>query len=235
MTEILRVENASKAYGEKEGRAWALRQVSAGIEEKDFVVILGPSGSGKSTLLNLLSGLERADEGAVFFAGDDLSRCNDQQLRRYRRLHTGFIFQEYHLIPNLTVRENIEIGRYLNKEGLEIDELVEELDIGSMEKRFPHELSGGQQQRVAIARALIKKPDILFCDEATGALDEGSGKQVLKIIQRLRRKYGLTVVFVTHNTSISQMANHIIMLNSGKLVKELHSLQPLDVGDIHWS
>ncbi|MEF2965229.1 ABC transporter ATP-binding protein [Paenibacillus sp. M1] len=234
MAEILRVNQASKAFGENEGRTLALNGVSAGIRQNDFVVILGPSGSGKSTLLHLLSGLERADTGDIFFRENNLSRYNDRQLRHFRRLHTGFIFQEYHLIPNLTMRENIELGRYLQKDGLDIGELADELNLGGLEGRFPHELSGGQKQRVAIARALIKKPDILFCDEATGALDEENSKQVLRILQRARRKYGLTVVFVTHNLAIAQMADQIVKLNSGRLSEEIRPTKPLDVDNIDW-
>ncbi|MCE5169784.1 ABC transporter ATP-binding protein [Paenibacillus profundus] len=232
--DLITVNDVSKTYGEKESQVHALNRITLQIKKNDFVALLGPSGSGKSTLLNVISGLERADAGEIYFAKENITRYKDKQLVQFRRQYTGYIFQQYHLIPNLTVQENIEIGKYLNADSLDLDEITKELNIQHLKKRFPYELSGGQQQRVAIARALIKKPEILFCDEATGALDEENGKQVLSYLQHLQRKYGLTIVFVTHHVGIAKMARHIIKLNSGRLVDQIMNDQPLTAEEISW-
>lgn len=233
-TTILKIEKVSKYYGEKEARVLAINQMSCSIQQNDLTVILGPSGSGKSTFLHLIAGLDQSDEGHIFFRDQDISKMNTKQLLEYRRNHTGFIFQQYQLVPNLTVKENIEVGQYLNRNSLELSILIQELGLEGLEKRFPHELSGGQQQRVAIARALIKRPDILFCDEITGALDEENSKQVLRILQRLQRTFELTVVFVTHNQAVAELGNHIIKMNSGRLIEESYNTLPLEVDAIQW-
>lgn len=231
---LITINDVSKVYGEKESQIYALNQVTLQIKKNDFVVLLGPSGSGKSTLLHVISGLERPDQGEIYFGTDLLTGYNDKQLLEFRRKYTGYIFQQYHLIPNLTVQENIEIGKYLNEDSLDVKEITTELNIDHLRARFPYELSGGQQQRVAIARALIKKPALLFCDEATGALDEKNAKQVLACLQSLQQKYGLTIVFVTHHAGISKMARHIIKMNSGKLVEQVINDHPLQAEEISW-
>ncbi|MGG4395294.1 ABC transporter ATP-binding protein [Paenibacillus thiaminolyticus] len=232
--DLITVNNVSKTYGEKECQVRALDGITVRITKGDFVALLGPSGSGKSTLLNVMSGLEQADAGEIYFADQPISRYGDKQLVEFRRKHTGYIFQQYHLISNLTVQENIEIGQYLNADSLNLDELTKELNIHQLKSRFPYELSGGQQQRVAIARALIKKPEVLFCDEATGALDEANGKQVLNCLQNMQRKYGITIVFVTHHLGIAKMARHIIRLNSGRLIAQEVNDHPLSAEEISW-
>ncbi|MGG3836759.1 ABC transporter ATP-binding protein [Paenibacillus thiaminolyticus] len=232
--DLITVNNVSKTYGEKESRVRALDGITVRITKGDFVALLGPSGSGKSTLLNVMSGLEQADGGEIYFADQPISRYGDKQLVEFRRKHTGYIFQQYHLISNLTVQENIEIGQYLNADSLNLDELTKELNIHHLKSRFPYELSGGQQQRVAIARALIKKPEVLFCDEATGALDEANGKQVLNCLQNMQQKYGITIVFVTHHLGIAKMARHIIRLNSGRLIAQEVNDHPLAAEEISW-
>lgn len=233
-TDILRIEEVSKCYGKKEARVHALNRMSCSIRKNDITVILGPSGSGKSTFLHLIAGLDQADEGNIFFQDHNLSEMSTKQLLDYRRNHTGFIFQQYQLVPNLTVQENIEVGQYLNRNSLTLSVLIEELGLQGLENRFPHELSGGQQQRVAIARALIKKPDILFCDEITGALDEENSKQVLRILQRLQLTFSLTIVFVTHNQAVAELGNHIIKMNSGQLKEEFYNAEPLAADLIQW-
>ena len=207
-----------KKYGNGEATVYALDHTDFSMEKGEVVVILGPSGSGKSTLLNILGGLDKVTEGSMMVDGVNLEKMSAKELEVYRRNKLGFIFQSYNLTPDLTVRENIEMTAELVKEPLDVDALMESLGLAKYEKHFPKELSGGQQQRTAIARAMVKKPDILLCDELTGALDTKSSKDVLKRVQSMNDTYKTTVVIITHNVNIASMADRIIKITDGKVV-----------------
>jgi len=187
------------------------------VEKGKICVLLGPSGSGKSTLLNIVGGIDTADSGSVTVAGEVMQGMNDRQLTEYRRKHLGYVFQAYNLIGNLTVRENIEVGAYLSSQPLDIDELLDVLGLTEHQNKIPSQLSGGQQQRTAIGRAIVKNPDILLCDEPTGALDYHTSKDILALIERVNQKYGNTIVIVTHNDAIKNMADQIVKLKDGQI------------------
>lgn len=210
-----------KKYGKGEATVYALDHTDFSMEKSEIVVILGPSGSGKSTLLNILGGLDKATEGSMVVDGKDLEKMSAKELEIYRREKLGFVFQSYNLTPDLTVRENVEMTAELVKDPLDVDALIENLGLTKYEKHFPKELSGGQQQRVAIARAMVKKPDILLCDELTGALDTKSSKDVLRRVQKMNDTYKTTVVIITHNLNIAQMADRIIKITDGKVTSNL--------------
>ena len=210
-----------KKYGKGEATVYALDHTDFSMEKSEIVVILGPSGSGKSTLLNILGGLDKATEGSMIVDGKDLEKMSAKELEIYRREKLGFVFQSYNLTPDLTVRENVEMTAELVKDPLDVDALIENLGLTKYEKHFPKELSGGQQQRVAIARAMVKKPDILLCDELTGALDTKSSKDVLRRVQKMNDTYKTTVVIITHNLNIAQMADRIIKITDGKVTSNL--------------
>ena len=210
-----------KKYGKGEATVYALDHTDFSMEKSEIVVILGPSGSGKSTLLNILGGLDKVTEGSMIVDGKDLEKMSAKELEIYRREKLGFIFQSYNLTPDLTVRENVEMTAELVKEPLSVDALIENLGLTKYEKHFPKELSGGQQQRVAIARAMVKKPDILLCDELTGALDTKSSKDVLRRVQKMNDTYKTTVVIITHNSNIAQMADRIIKITDGKVTSNV--------------
>lgn len=215
---MIQLTNITKSYGTKEGRFPVLKQVSLEIKENEFIVILGASGSGKSTLLNVMSGLEEADGGTISYDDTEITGLKDQALTKFRKDHIGFIFQQYYLLPNLTVEQNIKMGADLSG-NKEYHSLIEELGLQDKTNKYPGELSGGEQQRVSIARALAKQPDVLFLDEPTGALDEETGRMVLDLISKLQKEYQITIVMVTHNDHIAHMANRIVYMNSGKIVK----------------
>ena len=210
-----------KKYGKGEATVYALDHTDFSMEKGEVVVILGPSGSGKSTLLNILGGLDKVTEGSMIVDGKDLEKMSAKELEIYRREKLGFVFQSYNLTPDLTVRENVEMTAELVKEPLSVDALIENLGLTKYEKHFPKELSGGQQQRAAIGRAIIKNPDILLCDELTGALDTKSSKDVLRRVQKMNDTYKTTVVIITHNLNIAQMADRIIKITDGKVTSNV--------------
>ena len=212
---ILQLSGIRKSYGEKENRVEALKGIDLGVNEGEFCVLLGPSGSGKSTLLNIIGGIDSADEGEIIVRGERMSSMKPSALTKYRRNHLGYIFQMYNLIPNLTVRENIEVGAYLSDHPLDIEELLHTLGLYEHQDKLPNQLSGGQQQRTSIGRAIIKNPDILLCDEPTGALDSATSKEILKLIETVNLKYGNTVIMVTHNESIKYMADGVGAVHDG--------------------
>ena len=214
---FLEIEQLRKSYGTGENKVEVLKGIQLGVEKGKICVLLGPSGSGKSTLLNIVGGIDTADSGSVTVAGEVMQSMNDRQLTEYRRKHLGYVFQAYNLIGNLTVRENIEVGAYLSSRPLEIDELLDVLGLTEHQNKIPSQLSGGQQQRTAIGRAIVKNPDILLCDEPTGALDYHTSKDILALIERVNQKYGNTIVIVTHNDAIKNMADQIVKLKDGQI------------------
>ncbi|MGL4590151.1 MAG: ABC transporter ATP-binding protein [Mycoplasmatales bacterium] len=235
MNEIYQAKNLVKAYQSGEGKLFALNDVSVEINKGQITTILGPSGSGKTTLLNMLSGLDNIDSGQIMFEGKDIAKNSQTKMTNYRRENTGFIFQSYNLISTLTVRENVELGAYLSKNALDIDQVLEEVGLTEHKAKYPHQLSGGQQQRVAIARVLVKNPKVIFCDEPTGALDEKSGRIVLDLLQKLNEKYHTTLVMVTHNPNIAHMSNKVIYFNSGKIINIVENEKTLSAFEIEWS
>ena len=194
----LELNQVKKSFGSGENKTEVLKGISCGIKKGDICVLLGPSGSGKSTLLNIIGGIENIDSGSIRIGDEQMESMNEKQLAQYRRKHLGYVFQAYNLIPNLTVKENIEVGAYLSKNPLELDGLLKTLGLWEHKDKIPNQLSGGQQQRTAIGRALIKNPDILLCDEPTGALDYQTSKEILQLIEDVNQKFGNTVILVTH-------------------------------------
>ena len=214
---MIEVKDITKSYGTKENKQQVLKGISLKIEDGEFAVILGASGSGKSTFLNVVSGLERADSGTVCYANVDITKLSDNELTAFRKETVGFIFQQYYLLPNMTVEKNVRMGAELasNKE---YKEIINAVGLSDKLKKYPSELSGGEQQRVSVARALAKKPKVLFLDEPTGALDEDTGRQVLDYIAMLHKESDFTVVMITHNQNIADMADTVIRINSGRIV-----------------
>lgn len=230
----LKIDNIKKSYGTGDSRVDVLKGINCGVNKGEICVLLGPSGSGKSTLLNILGGIDKADSGSVTIGEDKIENFNDKQLSQYRRKHLGYIFQSYNLVPNLTVRENIEVGAYLSDKPLPIDELIELLGLEAHKNKRPNQLSGGQQQRTSIGRAIVKNPDLLLCDEPTGALDYNTSKEILKLIEDINNKYGSTIVIVTHNVAISQMAHQVINLHDGRIRSDEKNNNRLDAELIEW-
>ena len=228
------MENIHKHFGSGDNRIEVLRGVDIRIEKGQLCVLLGPSGSGKSTLLNILGGIETADAGSVCVDGERIADLREKALTNYRRRHLGYVFQTYNLIPNLTVRENIEVGAYLSDRPLDTDELLDTLGIADQKNKLPAQLSGGQQQRTSIGRAVVKNPDILLCDEPTGALDYNTSKEILKLIESVNRKYGCTVVMVTHNDAIRHMADQVFYLRDGAIRKSYSNDAKVSASELEW-
>ncbi|WP_022773408.1 ABC transporter ATP-binding protein [Butyrivibrio sp. AE2015] len=230
----LELQNIKKSYGENESRIEVLKDISLSIEKGEFVVLLGPSGSGKSTLLNIIGGIDNADSGKIIIREKSMSDMDEKALTNYRREHLGYIFQMYNLIPNLNVRENIEVGAYLSKNPLDIDELLDVLGLTDHQNKLPSQLSGGQQQRCAIGRAIVKNPDILLCDEPTGALDYKTSKEILALIEEVNQKYGNTVIMVTHNDAIKNMADFVVKLRDGVIRKSYRNEVKQKAEELDW-
>ena len=231
---FLEIRGIKKSFGSGDSKVDVLKGLDLDIEKGEFCVLLGPSGSGKSTLLNIIGGIDSADEGSISIEGECLADMTEKKLSRYRRSHLGYIFQMYNLIPNLTVRENIEVGAYLSKKALDVDELPHTLGIYEHQRKLPNQLSGGQQQRTAIGRAIVKNPDILLCDEPTGALDYNTSKEILKLIETVNRKYGNTIVMVTHNDAIKDMADRVVKLRDGMIRKNYVNEHKIPATDLEW-
>lgn len=215
------MQHAKKSYGKGESEVHALDDTELALEQGKIYVILGPSGSGKSTMLNMLGGLDSLDSGSITVDGKEISKLKSGELTKYRRSDVGFVFQFYNLIPDLTVKENIQVVSDIAKEPLPLEEVMQAVDIEKYKDRFPNELSGGQQQRVAIARAIIKNPKLLLCDELTGALDSKTSKNVLKFVEKVNAQFGTTVAIITHNEVIAGMADGVIRIKDGKVVANI--------------
>lgn len=230
---MIEVSQIIKSYGNSSNRTEALKGVSLKIADGDFIVILGASGSGKTTLLNVISGLERPDSGSVLYGTSDITKLSDGELTQFRKDNIGFIFQQYYLLPNMTVEKNVRMGVDL-ADNREYREIINAVGLEAKAKKYPSELSGGEQQRVSIARALAKKPKVLFLDEPTGALDEQTGRQVLDYVCKLHREYGFTVVMITHNQNIAEMANTVVKMNSGSISEVYRSEKQKTAYEIGW-
>jgi putative ABC transport system ATP-binding protein len=232
---MLEVKNAVKTYGEKEAKTYALNNASVTIEDGSFCAIIGPSGSGKSTLLNLIGGLDSADSGSVIFNGKDITKLSMKDRLEYRRENLGFIFQFFNLVPNLTVYENIKVCENISSSPLDIEEMMKVLGIADKRDKFPSQLSGGQQQRCAIARALVKNPKLLLCDEPTGALDTSNTKEIMKLLREINKKYGTTILIVTHNELICSISDRIIGISDGRIVRDEKVDLPADPDSVQWA
>ncbi len=233
-SKFLEISDICKAYGEGESAQQVLRGMSFTVAKGEFCVILGPSGSGKSTLLNIMGGIDSADSGYISINGDKLKDMDEKALTNYRRKHLGYVFQLYNLIPDLTVKENVEVGAYLSDKPLEIDELLRTLGLYEHRHKLPNQLSGGQQQRTSIGRAIVKNPDILLCDEPTGALDYNTSKEILELIESVNQKYGNTIIMVTHNEAIQNMADHTVKLRDGVVRKNIINPNKIKAADLDW-
>ena len=231
---FLEIADLRKGFGSGDTRQEVLRGMSFSVAKGEFCVFLGPSGSGKSTLLNIVGGIDSADSGYISINGDKLEDMDEKRLTQYRRKHLGYVFQMYNLIGNLNVKENIEVGAYLSDASLDIDELLRTLGLYEHRHKLPNQLSGGQQQRVSIGRAIVKNPDILLCDEPTGALDYNTSKEILKLIEDINRKYQNTIIMVTHNEAIKNMADHIIKLRDGKIRYNEINKKKIPAEDLEW-
>ncbi|WP_371289027.1 ABC transporter ATP-binding protein [Dorea sp.] len=231
---FLEIRGIKKSFGTGDSRVNVLKGLDLDIEKGEFCVLLGPSGSGKSTLLNIIGGIDAADEGSITIEGERLEDMTEKKLSMYRRKHLGYIFQMYNLIPNLTVRENIEVGAYLSEQPLDVDELLHTLGLYEHQRKLPNQLSGGQQQRTAIGRAIVKNPDILLCDEPTGALDYHTSKEILKLIETVNQRYGNMIIMVTHNDAIKDMADRVVKLRDGMIRKNYRNEVKIPAIDLEW-
>ncbi|MBM7010868.1 MAG: ABC transporter ATP-binding protein [Eubacterium sp.] len=231
---FLTVKDLKKSYGSTSNKVEVLKGINFEVEKGKICVLLGPSGSGKSTLLNIIGGIDDADLGYVSIDSEKTKDMKEKELTRYRRKHLGYVFQMYNLIPNLNVKENIEVGAYLSDSPLDINELLNTLGLYEHRHKIPNQLSGGQQQRTAIGRAIVKNPDILLCDEPTGALDYHTSKEILKLIEDVNKKYGNTVIMVTHNDAIQNMADRVIKLRDGQIRDNIVNNSKVSAADLEW-
>lgn len=228
------VKGLCKHYGDGEAFVQVLDHIDTVVNKGEICVMLGPSGSGKSTFLNLIGGLEDADGGSISVGGTELTALKSKELGEYRRRELGFVFQFYNLVPDLTIRENIEVTAHLSKNPLPMDELLHGLGLYEHRNKFPRQVSGGQQQRCAIGRALVKNPGLVLCDEPTGALDYKTSKEVLQLVEDINQKYQCTIVIVTHNSEIARMANRVLRLRDGKIVENVVNESPAKAADLSW-
>lgn len=231
---FLEIKDLKKGFGEGETRQEVLQGVNFSVAKGEICTLLGPSGSGKSTLLNIIGGIDSCDSGSISINGDELTGMGETALTQYRRRHLGYVFQLYNLIPNLNVKENIEVGAYISDDPLDVNELLDVLGLAEHKHKLPNQLSGGQQQRVSIGRAIVKNPDILLCDEPTGALDYRTSKEILKLIEDINKKYSNTVLIVTHNEAIRFMADHVIRLRDGVVRHDEINGNKLAAAELEW-
>ncbi len=231
---FLEIRGIKKHFGEGESRVEVLKGIDLEIAKGEICVLLGPSGSGKSTLLNIIGGIDNADSGYISINGEKTAEMNEKALTLYRRKHLGYIFQMYNLIPNLNIKENVEVGAYLSDNPLDVDELLKTLGLYEHRHKLPNQLSGGQQQRTAIGRAIVKNPDILLCDEPTGALDYSTSKEILKLIEEVNRKFGNTVIMVTHNDAIKLMADRVVKPRDGMTRKNYLNEHRTSAAELEW-
>lgn len=231
---FLEIKDLKKGFGSGDSRTEVLRGIDFSVEKGEFCVLLGPSGSGKSTLLNIIGGIDEPDAGYISIDGEKTGDMKEKALTLYRRKHLGYVFQMYNLIPNLNVKENIEVGAYLSDKALDIDELLHTLGLYEHRHKLPNQLSGGQQQRTAIGRAIVKNPDILLCDEPTGALDYNTSKEILRLIEQVNQKYGNTIIMVTHNDAIKNMADRVVKLRDGQIRKNYLNESKVAADDLDW-
>lgn len=231
---IMKAENLNKTFTSGNNVVHAVNNMSFSVKEGELVVIVGPSGAGKSTLLNLIGGMDSATEGTLLIEGKDISKFNKRQLTEYRRNVVGFVFQFYNLMPNLTAKENIELSTELKKDALDPIKTLQLVGLGDRVDNFPSQLSGGEQQRVSIARAIAKNPKIILCDEPTGALDYVTGKEILSLLANASRKEGKTVIIVTHNSALTNMADHLMRVKNGQIIEDKYNDSPMDIKDIEW-
>ena len=231
---FLEIHELRKSFGAGENRTEVLKGLDFSVEKGEICVLLGPSGSGKSTLLNIIGGIDEADGGYISIDGEKMEEMKEKALTEYRRRHLGYVFQMYNLIPNLNVKENIEVGAYLSDRPLDIDELLHTLGLYEHRHKLPNQLSGGQQQRTSIGRAIVKNPDILLCDEPTGALDYNTSKEILKLIETVNQKYGNTIIMVTHNDAIKDMADRVVRLRDGMIRKNYRNEHKIPAAELEW-
>lgn len=231
---ILSAEKISKNYQMGEVTVYALQDATFELQKGEFSVILGPSGSGKSTLLNIIGGMDLPTSGKVFLEAEEITNFNEKKLTEYRRNKIGFVFQFYNIMSNLTAKENVELAVEICKNALNIDQVIEDVGLGHRKDHFPSQMSGGEQQRVAIARAVAKNPEILLCDEPTGALDYQTGIAILSLLKKVNQELGITVVVITHNAAIAKMADRVIKMRSGKIIEVTTNNNPIDPERIEW-
>ncbi|MDY2607479.1 MAG: ABC transporter ATP-binding protein [Lachnospiraceae bacterium] len=231
---FLEIKDLKKSFGTDSNKTEVLKGINFEVNKGEFCVLLGPSGLGKSTLLNIIGGIDGADSGYISIDGEKIKDMDEKTLTKYRRKHLGYIFQMYNLIPNLNVKENIEVGAYLSDNPLDIDDLLKTLGLYEHRHKLPNQLSGGQQQRTSIGRAIVKNPDILLCDEPTGALDYNTSKEILKLIEEVSHKYGTTVIMVTHNDAIKNMADRVVKLRDGQIRKTYINEEKISASELDW-
>ena len=231
---ILQIENLSKIYQMGEVQVKALTEATFDIKEGEFVVVLGPSGSGKSTLLNIIGGMDPPTSGKVFFKGEEITRFDEKRLTKFRRNSVGFVFQYYNVMASLTAEENVELAMEIVENPLPVDEVIRAVGLEDRRDHFPSQLSGGEQQRVSIARAIAKNPELLLCDEPTGALDYETGISIMSLLRRLNREMGKTLIVITHNSDIALMADRVIRMRSGEIIEDAVNLNPVSAEEIKW-